>query len=374
MKKILFLSGNDTFEKIGHGGTIVSKGNYDILTDAFGRKNVYTLLITGNTFDEKKRIKYIPKHKNRYEYFINSLFLRGRYNIKKEKIILNYIKNENFDMVFFDGSLYGKIVKKVRHMGIETIVFFHNVEKDFAYNIIQKKGWIYLPQYWSAWYNEKMSVKYSNKLIVLNERDKKQLNLYYKVEPDLVIPVWHTDKYTAQRDKTEAGIKSRTLLFVGNAGLQANVDGITWFVKNVMIHLPEFTLFIVGKGFENYKNIITGKNIRVVGTVAELDDYYYEAGAVVSPIQYGAGMKTKTAEALMYGKAVFASDEALAGYQVTDVYGIWRCNNAEEYIRCIREFWDNGNISSVQTQVRELFLNNYEKSAVRSQYISQLLK
>lgn len=373
MKKILFLSGHDIFEKIAHGGIIVSKGNYDILADAFGEKNVYSLLITGNTFDEKKHVKCIPKHKNKYEYFVNSLFLRGRYNVKKEKLILQYIKEKKFDLIFFDGSLYGKVVKKARDMGIETIVFFHNIEKDFAYNIMKKGGWIYFPQYFSAWYNEKLSVNYGNKLIVLNERDKQKLNIYYEKEPDIMVPVWHTDIFAPQRDKTESGIKNKTLLFVGNAGLQPNVDGIKWFVKNVMVHLSEFTLLIVGRGFEDYRDTITGKNIKIIGTVAELDDYYYKAGAIVSPIQYGTGMKTKTAEALMYGKAIFASDEALTGYQVTDTYGIWRCNDAEEYIRCIREFWANGNISLVQAQVRNLFLKKYEKDAVNSQYISQLL-
>ena len=373
MKKVLFLSGNNIFEAIGHGGTIVSKGNYDILTEAFGSENVYVLLLTGDKFEKQEHITYIPKHKNKIEYFFNSLFLRGRCNRKKEKMILDYIKQESFDIIFFDGSLYGKILRRVNKRGIKTIVFFHNVEKDFAHFIMKNNGYLYFTQYLSAWYNEKLSMAYGNKLITLNDRDSLQLKRYYGREAQLVVPVWHADKFNPQSDKTKDGMMHKTLLFVGNAGLQANVDGITWFANEVMPHLPEFTLFIVGREFEKYSNLFTGSNINLIGTVAELDTYYYEAGAVVSPILYGAGMKTKTAEALMYGKVVFASDEALAGYQVEGVYGIWRCNTAEEYIRTIKEFWESGDIISAQTQVRNLFLNHYEKNVVKSNYISQLL-
>lgn len=373
MKKVLFLSENNIFDAIKHGGAIVSRGNYEILKEAFGSDQVYALLLTGNHFEKQKRVLYIPKHKNKVEYFLNSLFLRGRCNFKKEKLILKYIKQENFDLIFFDGSLYGKLVKKVNALKITTIVFFHNVEKDFARFIMRKNGFIYFVQYLSAWYNEKLSMIYGNTLITLNDRDRMKLVQYYGRKAELMVPVWHADQFHPENDNSRDGISHKKLLFVGNAGLQANVDGITWFANHVMPHLPEFTLFIVGNGFEKYSHVFTGRNIKLIGTVAELDTWYYNAGAIVSPILYGSGMKTKTAEALMYGKVIFASDEALTGYQVDNVYGICRCNNAEEYIHNIRIFWENGDFLSAQAQIRNYFLNHHERNAVKSTYIAQLL-
>ncbi len=51
------------------------------------------------------------------------------------------------------------------------------------------------------------------------------------------------------------------------------------------------------------------------------DVYYYKHAAVILPIKYGAGMKVKTAEAMMYGRTIFASDEALEGYDGKGIEG-----------------------------------------------------
>lgn len=80
-----------------------------------------------------------------------------------------------------------------------------------------------------------------------------------------------------------------------------------------MPQLPECVLEIVGKGFEELKNQLTRSNVKVIGGVDSLEPYYENAAAVVMPILYGDGMKVKTAEAMMYGKVIFASEEALEG-------------------------------------------------------------
>ena len=86
-----------------------------------------------------------------------------------------------------------------------------------------------------------------------------------------------------------------------------------------------------------------------------LEDYYDQADAMVMPIFVGDGMKVKTAEALMYGKPMFATDEALEGYDVEGISGIYRCNSAKEFIDMINEQIING----YSEEVRKLFVHNY---------------
>lgn len=62
---------------------------------------------------------------------------------------------------------------------------------------------------------------------------------------------------------------------------------------------------IVGHGVEEMRSRLErpGK-VEVVGPVDGLDEWYLNARAVVAPIFDGSGMKTKIAEALMFGKRI----------------------------------------------------------------------
>jgi hypothetical protein len=97
-----------------------------------------------------------------------------------------------------------------------------------------------------------------------------------------------------------------------------------------------------------------------------LDEYYYTYSNIVMPIQYGAGMKVKTAEAMMFGMTIFATNEALEGYEVDDYKGIYRCNTAMEFIMAIRKmnesFWQ-------QNTIRECFLQQYESKVVEKKFV-----
>ena len=105
--------------------------------------------------------------------------------------------------------------------------------------------------------------------------------------------------------------------------------------------------------------------MNVIGSVDSTDEYYYSHAAVIMPIRYGAGMKVKTAEAMMFGRYIFASDEALEGYEVEGIDGIKRCNTAEEYIKEINYFFNSPLIPKYSTETRQLFLSKYETNSIK---------
>ena len=69
----------------------------------------------------------------------------------------------------------------------------------------------------------------------------------------------------------------------------------------------------VSKSLESY--IASGKypRLKVMGMVDDLSPFYQNASCVVSPIFLGSGLKTKTIEALMFGKTFLGTDEAFQG-------------------------------------------------------------
>ena len=57
---------------------------------------------------------------------------------------------------------------------------------------------------------------------------------------------------------------------------------------------------------------------------------------VIAPIFDGSGMKTKVAEALMYGKRIIGTREAFSGYEdIAEEVG-WVCNTKEEFVAALR--------------------------------------
>ena len=187
----------------------------------------------------------------------------------------------------------------------------------------------------------------------------------YDRDADFLLPITFEDTFEEERTSNEYG---KEILFCGSL-FYPNQMSIEWFIEDVMPYLDGITLNIVGKDFETCKEKYEkNNNVKVIGTVEKTDIYYYKHAAVVLPIKYGAGMKVKTAEAMMYGRAIFASDEALEGYDVDGIEGIWRCNTAQDYIKAIKQYFEREKFPNYHQEVRKVFKEKYETKCVLEKF------
>lgn len=289
--------------------------------------------------------------------------------LRAEQDMLKKIRAFAPDLLWIDNSQLGRLL--CQQWEVPTIVFFHNVEQIYARHKVENESLIYLPSYWASTYNEKKAVQKAQKLVCLNERDSQQLKYLYGRGADYILPISFGDTFVEPKEKKEI-IQATQLLFVGSK-FPPNVDGITWFVNEVMPLLPEFALKIVGRGFENLREKLQRQNVEVVGGVEQLEPYYRRSAAVVMPIRYGDGMKVKTAEAMMYGKTIFATDEALQGYDVAGLDGVYRCNTPIAFAQAIHSAAQEKNLKE-QLAVRERFLEKYDNKAVGTEFSDFLIK
>lgn len=335
-----------------YGGGIISKRNYDELS----RKFEVDVFICST-------IKM-----NKLNILINAL---GCYDhgLTKAKVseIINKLSNKNYDFIFLDSSLYGLLAKRIKNNfpRIKIITFYHNVEFLFSMKRIQSDGLQYLPLVPSAFINEQLSVKYSDIIIAISDRDRIQINRMYKRNADLIFPITIKDSYDDTNiSKANSEIE---LAFIGSSFFPNRV-GITWFVKNVMTKLPDVNLSIVGRGFENYM-YLQRDNVKVLGTVDNVKDFYHKANAIVSPIFSGSGMKVKTAEALMMGKTIIGTKEAFIGYKKFNKT-IFECKNSNDFIHNIRllktnQFFNQENrnyyLDSFSQKTNDLIMTEIER-------------
>lgn len=354
-KSLLFIANCDIFSD-NFGGSKVSYRNYILL------KNFFNVDLVNFSYYENEGEKlgnvYTLKIRNKF-YNIMNYFIgySGYLNFYSEKEIIKILKKNNYDFIFIDSSNYGKLLKKIKKLSyeIKVIVFFHNLEFDFIKDYIKsdksKLKYIKVIKLLSTYYNEYLAVKYSNYIISLNLRDTKKLCEVYGGKSNLELPVTFEDKYY---ENINNFFKEKDyILFIG-ALFFANYNGIKWFIENVMPYVNK-KLLIVGKDFETKKSELERENVIVIGRVDDVSIYYLNASCMVMPIFDGAGMKVKTAEALMYGKTIYGTTEAFEGYEVeyNKIGGL--CNTKEEFIEKI----NNDKNLKFNEYSRKIFLEKY---------------
>lgn len=260
---------------------------------------------------------------------------------------------KGYDYVFVCQSLCGRICKviKKKYPKVKVITFFHNVEKHYAKEYMAVSGIKAIPYYLRVLVWEKMAVKYSDYCLTLNKRDSNLLNSLYGKYADAIMPTSLEDKFEISNEPCGEKID---YLFVGTA-FYPNIEGVQWFINNVLPYV-EGRFCVVGKDMkpEIFNNL--SSRVEIYGFVNDLSEIYKRAHVIVSPIFHGGGMKTKTAEALMYGKYIIATDEALEGYCYNEEC-MKRCNTATEFISAIKNI-KNKDLQMVPA-ARNIFKESY---------------
>lgn len=357
MKKILYIT-NRLNPENKNGAYIAANRNHIHLKEIFGEE-----------LDE-----YLIKKESLLKKIIDT-FVFNRLDdisIKNEKEIINKIKLNNYKYIFFDGSGYGYCIEKIRNIfgkQQRIITYCHDINYHLFSSLYEnaKRNKKILPKIKYGKYiinskiNETKVFNNSNMIITLNERDTKILNQIYDKKSNIEIGVTFPLKdLKIEKIRTK---NKFVLLFVGVGTFLPNIEGIEFFIKNVLLNL-DVAFFIVGKDTEQYKEKWEKMNskVKVLGTVNSLDEYYLNADAVIAPIFSGGGMKVKTAEALSYGKTIFGTKEAFEGYEVDcdKVGGL--CNTAEEFIEKINKyikFWEENDRPKFNEYSKTIFKEKY---------------
>lgn len=319
-----------------NGGTVISNRNLQLFRDYFGAENVLVSTDYGVNFK-----------------------LRNVFFYRQIQAILD---KEKVDIVFLDNSLMGRFPKSF-FKKYTVICFFHNVECLYAKE--DAGGLLGLMKYFVIKGYERRNLRMSHLSLAINKRDSQLLEELYGQGTDCLLLSSMQDKVEDETALSEAKEKN-TLLFVGTAFF-GNTQGLFWFVENCMPYINA-TLRVAGGGMEKYADKYPAEyKTEFLGYVDSLDAEYKKAGAVVMPITSGYGMKTKTCEALMYGKKIFGTEEAFSGYEGLDPEGCILCKDAETFIREINAFLESGE-EIYHNANRDLFLQNYSYESRKKQF------
>lgn len=303
-----------------NGAAVVIRRNYEMVSRIFGSERVL--------------LKEIPSPSS--GSMLQSLLSFSSYGVSPgiEQEIVRTVEKENIELVFVEGTLLGNLMKKLKRLphAVRTVVFVHNIDKLlYRQRFELSKSPVSFIKYAAVGYNEAKTFRHVDHIIVLNQRDRQQLQTTYGREADAVIPI----SCPSQKRRVPSAPQSEGrgyCLFVGSDFFPNNF-GIKWFIRHVAPYI-QLDVWVAGSCCRTLSPLASSlpPNVHLKGVVDDLGACYAGAECVVAPIFQGSGMKTKVIEALSYGKSIFATQEAWQGIEGDRQALGGACDTAQAFI------------------------------------------
>lgn len=273
-----------------------------------------------------------------------------RYSPKLQQWIDQQVRSGKFDAITCEHGVNAVYIRPEFRQSLRTILNAHSMSYRWTLNHLQMNAsdhvWrdrIYLPTI--RRYEQRHAEQFSS-IVVTTPEDQEELMTLCPHTPSHVIPNGVDLDLFPYRTQDPGGQK---LVFVGAMDSGHNVDGASFFVKEVMPKLrdryPDLTLDIVGtRPNATAQALGNHPGVTVTGRVPSVVDYLHQAVACVVPLRTGFGIKNKTLEAMAAGVPVVGSDRGLEGLMVEQKGGVLhalRANRPEDYITAIGQLLDH---------------------------------
>jgi len=152
----------------------------------------------------------------------------------------------------------------------------------------------------------------ADSVIVITDDDAKILRAEGDMPPLFLLPI-----VMAAHPRT-AEPRPPELLFIGGFNHLPNLDGLTWFVKDIWprVHeaIPDARFTIIGSNTPAEVRAFGAlPGIEVLGFVEDTTAYLDRAAISIAPLRYGGGMKGKVVEAMSCGLPIVTTSVGVQG-------------------------------------------------------------
>jgi len=155
------------------------------------------------------------------------------------------------------------------------------------------------------------------------------------------------------------------LVFVGVLDYLPNVDGLTWFAKNVWPPLrsacPSVTLEIVGRNpTRPVKQLGSIEGITVIGSVDDVRPYIERSDAVIAPLRIARGIQNKVLEAMAMSKPLIVTSHVAKGIDAIADEHLLVADGTIDWVNELRRLHGNPEIrAKLSKAARDLVVEKY---------------
>lgn len=313
------------------GGINLTKSNYEVLNQIFLVDLICSLPKKTNLLNKVMRFAAVFGG----NLGGNSVIFRRKLN--------SMLNEKSYDYVFIDHAQLGSLAQHIKKQqpNAKVIGSFQNIESEYINESMKLPGLVKSIFKWAAIANEKMLIKSADHIICLTEEDSSKIQELYGRAADVIIPITIKPKKFNYNvlEHPLPNLNQPYLLFCGSH-FQPNVEAIDWFAKKVLGSIS-LQLVVIGNQMEKLRSQIKNPKLHIIGTVQELEPYYFHAMAIINPVSKGAGMNTKSVEAIGFGKKLLSTSFALRGFKRPLPNEITVCDTPEQFIENINKIHFN---------------------------------
>lgn len=212
-------------------------------------------------------------------------------------------------------------------LGKPTVLFQHNIESQIWKRLAESAGnplkRAYLrSQQHRMWRTEKHLSSGFDGVITVSPEDTDFCRQHYglhNVLGDVPTGVEISDFQIPARPPA-----SPTIGFLGSMDWMPNIEGVHWFVREVLpllrLHLPGIRLKIIGRNPPPSLQTLPSADpaIEVTGTVPEVQPHVHQCSVIAVPLLAGGGTRIKIYEAMAMGVPVVSTTIGAEGLPLVD--------------------------------------------------------
>jgi glycosyltransferase involved in cell wall biosynthesis len=233
--------------------------------------------------------------------------------------------SRRFDIVNLEFSFLGDCNLRQAPPGDKPpalVVDSHNIDFDLARQYAAAGGRVrrlYAAANWRKLRREELATyRDADGVYLCSGADQRRLLEEIPGARTLVIPNAADVEYYQPR-ATDPALDARTVVFFGHLSYFPNVDGVTYFVREIWprvteVH-PEARLKIIGGDAPRSLMDLARPGIELTGFVPDLRPHLAAATAVVVPLRLGGGTRLKIVEAMAMGKAIVSTTLGVEGIE-----------------------------------------------------------
>ncbi len=136
----------------------------------------------------------------------------------------------------------------------------------------------------------------------------------------------------------------RAIVFTGAMDYWPNVDGVSWFVQDMLPRLtarhPRLRFYIVGRSPTPQVRALAGAQVVVTGTVPDVRPYLQHASAVVAPLRVARGIQNKILEAMAMQQPVVTVTSCADAIGATREQGLLRADSPADFVQALQSLLD----------------------------------
>ncbi|HUI79473.1 MAG TPA: glycosyltransferase [Bryobacteraceae bacterium] len=256
------------------------------------------------------------------------------------------IRREQFDCAVVDHLAPAAYFPDLRH----AVLFQHNVEtviwrrhREHAADPLRR--WYFGLQAERMYEYERRVCLQAGQIVAVSATDADEMRRLFGVTRVSEIPTGVNLEYFHPPETRPA--ESADLVFVGSMDWLPNVDGVLYFVHEVLPLIrkqrPGCSMAIVGRTPPSSVTELTERDpaIRVTGTVPDIRPYLWGSAVSVVPLRIGGGTRLKIYEAMAARIPVVSTTIGAEGLTIHPPNDIRIADTPEEFARRCLELLDD---------------------------------